>query len=117
MINQDKSKEEIEKLITEASILLQPIIQPQDGVYFDSMKFRDTMRWIKRKLDGSMREKGISIVRPGVEMAITPKFKEICLSLREITITHAAQGNYGLELEACVELVDLLSGLEDMPKK
>jgi len=113
MANKDRSNDTIEKLISEASRLLEPAIQPQEGVFFDSIAFRDCMRWLKRKIDAQMRVKGISIVKAGVETAIAPKFKEICLSLREITISHAASGSYGLELEACVELTDLLSGLDE----
>lgn len=108
---------DIEDLITQASNHLQPIIQPQEGVFFDSVSFRKSMRLIKRELDGKMRKQGISIMRPGETNLVTAKFKEICLSLREITISHGSQGNYGLELEACVELTDLLSGLEDTDKK
>jgi len=105
-------KKDIEELITEASNLLQPIIQPQEGVFFDNMGYRNTMRWLKRKLDASMKKNGISIHVSNTTTQINPKFKDLCISLRELTISHAAQGNYGLELEACVELTDLLSGLE-----
>ena len=112
-----ETKVDIEELITQASNHLQPLVQPQEGVFFDSVAFRKSMRLIKRELDRKMRNKGISIMRPGETTLVTAKFKDICLSLREITISHGSQGNYGLELEACVELTDLLSGLEDTEQK
>lgn len=112
-MGKDRSKDTVEELITEASRLLQPLLNPRDGDVFDSMEYRDVIRWIKRKIDNQMKESSISIVTPGAETAINPRFKELCIQLREMSISHASQGRYGLELESCVELVDLLASIEN----